>query len=231
VLERVQHPVPRHGERYASVVRAPAPEPEILFLGRVTPYKGVDVAIEALARLRADHDIAARLVVAGPEDPGHGAELRALADRRGVGELVRWLGQVDPERVAGLLARAHALIVPSVWQEPFGLVTIEGALARVPVVAADVGGISEGLRDEEHALLFPARDAAAAAAALARVLRDRDETAARVERAHARAQEFQLAPYLDAQEAFVADALAAVRAARGSPPLESRPAATDTKGG
>jgi len=148
VLERITHSVPRYGDRYAAIVRDPAPEPEILYVGRVTPYKGVWLAIEALAALRSEHGIAARLEVVGPEDAQHGAELRQTAERLGVADLVRWNGQQTPEQVAAALARAHALIVPSVWDEPFPLVTIEGALARVPLVAADVGGIGEGMHDE-----------------------------------------------------------------------------------
>ncbi len=206
VLERVGHSVPRHGDLYAAVVRDPAPEPEIMFVGRVTPYKGVAVAIDALALLRSEHGIAARLAVVGPEDGEHGAEMRRLADRRGVADAVDWRGPQPPEQVAAGMARAHALIVPSVWEEPFPLVTIEGALARVPLVASDVGGVSEGMHDEEHALLFAREDARGAAAALARTLTELDRTAARVQRAYARAQDFRLGPYLDAQELFVNDA-------------------------
>ncbi len=225
VLERVGHSVPRHGDLYAAVVREPAPEPEILFLGRVTPYKGVSVAIEALALLRSAHGVPARLVVVGPEDSDHGAEMRALAERLGVAEQVSWRGSCAPEQIAAALARAHALIVSSVWEEPFPLVTIEGALARVPLVASDVGGIGEGMRDEEHALLFPRGDARLAAAALARTLSEREQTDARVQRAHARAQEFRLGPYLDEQERFVVDAHAALTdaALTGSRPARSRP--------
>jgi glycosyltransferase involved in cell wall biosynthesis len=212
VLERVGHSVPRYGRLYEEVVRAPAPEPEIAFLGRVIPYKGLAVAIEALARLRSERTIPATLVVVGPEDPGHGREMRALAARLGVADAVRWLGQKTPEEAAGLLARAHALIVPSTWDEPFPLVTIEGALARVPLVASDVGGIGEGMHDEEHALLFARGDAGGAAAALARVLLEREQTAARVARAYERAQEFGIGPYLDEQERFVEDAIAAMQA-------------------
>ena len=212
LLERVEHSVPRHGDLYAQVVRDPAPEPEVVFLGRVTPYKGLSVAIEALAQLRAEHGICARLLVVGPEDPGHGAEMRLLAERLGVAAAIEWRGQASPEQAAAALARAHALIVPSLWEEPFPLVTIEGALARVPLVAADVGGIGEGMHDQEHALLFARGDARAAAAALARTLREQGgETVARVTRAHERAQAFRLAPYLDEQERFVRDAYAALR--------------------
>jgi glycosyltransferase involved in cell wall biosynthesis len=211
VLERVGHSVPRHGDLYAAVEREPAPAPEVVFLGRVTPYKGLAVAIEALARLRSEHAMPARLIVIGPEDPGHGAELRLLAERLDVAGAVQWRGQATPAQAALALSHAHALIVPSVWEEPFPLVTIEGALARVPLVAADVGGIGEGMHDEEHALLFPRGDARAAAEALARtLLGDGAETLARVARAHERAQEFRLEPYLDAQERFVQEAYEAL---------------------
>lgn len=214
VLERVEHPVPAHGELYAAVVRAPAPEPEILFIGRVTPPKGVSVAIEALSLLRARHRVPARLVVLGPEEDGHVVELRASARRLGVEDAVVWRGQASPDEVAAALARASALIVPSLWEEPFGLVTIEGAFARVPIVASDVGGIGEGVQDEEHALLFGRGDAEAAAAALARTLTRPDETALRVERAQRRAEDFRLAPYLDGQERFIEDALQALTSQR-----------------
>jgi glycosyltransferase involved in cell wall biosynthesis len=113
-------------------------------------------------------------------------------------------------QAAEVLARAHALIVPSTWDEPFGYVMVEGALARVPLVASDVGGISEAMADESHALFFPRGDAAAAAAALARTLTEREQTAARVERAFERAQQFRVGPYLQEQERFVHDALAAL---------------------
>jgi len=192
-------------------VRAPAPDPEIVFLGRVTPYKGLFVAIEALALLRSDHGVPAELLVIGPEDGEHGYEMRALAERLGVGPQVRWFGQASASQAAAELARAHALIVPSTWDEPFGLVMIEGALARVPLVASDVGGFVEAMHDEEHALLFKRGDAAAAAKTLARTLRDREQTAARVRRAYERAQAFRLEGYLDDQERFVHDALDALR--------------------
>ncbi len=228
VLERVGHSVPRHGDLYAAVVRDPAPEPEIVFIGRVTPFKGVSVAIEALALLRSAHAIEANLTVVGPEDPNHGSELRRLAERLGVSRAVRWHGPATPEEIAGVLAGAYALIVPSTWDEPFPLVTIEGALARVPLVAADVGGIGEGMHDEEHALLFPRGSAELAAVALARTLRESGPTSARVERAHARAQQFRLGPYLDAQERFVMDAHAALTVA---PPDSSTVRGRGSSGG
>jgi glycosyltransferase involved in cell wall biosynthesis len=216
VLERVRHPGPPHGDVYAAVERDPAPEPLIAYLGRVSPFKGIAVGIEALALLRSEHRVPAELVVIGPEEGEHGSEMRALAGRLGVGPNVRWFGRATPAQAAAELARAHALIVPSTWDEPFGLVMIEGALARVPLVASDVGGFVEAMHDEQHALLFERGDARAAAEALARTLREDEQTAARVQRAHERAQEYRLEAYLDDQERFVLDALAALRGAAGS---------------
>ena len=218
VLERVMHPAPPNDELFAGIERRPAPEPRIAFIGRVTPYKGVDVAIQALALLQAELGTPVSLDVVGPEDGEHGKDLRAMAERLGVGTSVQWHGQTSPEQAAAVLARAHALIVPSTWDEPFGYVMVEGALARVPVVAADVGGISESLHDEEHALLFGRADAEAAARALARTLRETDATAARVQRAYERAQEFRRGPYLERQERFVIDAVSALNGAVGSRP-------------
>lgn len=212
VLERVQHPVPPHGDLFEAVQRAPAAEPEIVFVGRVNSFKGLGVAIEALAILRAGRHPGARLVVIGPEqEPDYVAEMRALAGSRGLDGAITWRGQLGPEETAAALASAHALILPSTWEEPFGLVAIEAALARVPVVASDVGGIGEGLRDGEHSLLFERGDFAGAAAALDRVLGEPEATAARVERARARAEEFRIGPYLAEQERFVLDAREALR--------------------
>ena len=87
--------------------------------------------------------------------------MRQLAERLGVADAITLaMASARPSRRPRRWRRAHALIVPSTWDEPFPLVTIEGALARVPLVASDVGGIGEGMHDEEHALLFARGDAA-----------------------------------------------------------------------
>ena len=114
VLERVGHSVPRYGELYEAVVRDPGDPPEIVFVGRVTPFKGVSVAIEALALLRAPPRAAARLGIVGPEDGEHGAEMRALAARLGVADAVRFHGpHASRADRRALLGRARAMIVPS----------------------------------------------------------------------------------------------------------------------
>jgi glycosyltransferase involved in cell wall biosynthesis len=215
VLEETLHSVPRWGDVFARVARPSQPlTRDVVFVGRVTPYKGVDVAIDALAQLRARTVPDARLIVIGPEEGDYGTRLRHQAVSLGIADAILWLGACTPEETAAQLAGAAALIVPSTWDEPFPLVTIEGALARVPVVASDVGGISEGMRDEEHALLFARGDGAGAARALARALTETAATEERVNRAYEHAQQYRIEPYLDAQAEFVRRAYGALTRSR-----------------
>jgi glycosyltransferase involved in cell wall biosynthesis len=205
VLERVIHSTPRFGPVFAAAARRPSERVEIAFLGRVDERKGAEVAARALIALRDRHGIAAVLRTAGTVEPAVAARLDALRVS------VELLGPRPPEDLAALLAQAHILVIPSVWEDPFPLVCIEGALARVPIVASRIGGIPECLHDEEHALLVPPADPDALAAAIARTLGEPEATAARVARARARADDFSLERYLASSERFVEDALEALR--------------------
>lgn len=126
-------------------------------------------------------------------------------------ETLRWLGIVDPSQVVELFQTAAATVVVSVAFDAFPQVCIEAAFARVPVVGSDVGGIPECLLPEEHALIVPHGDARATASALARVITDPEGTAARVERARLRADDFDLDRYLEASLAYVDEIAAASR--------------------
>jgi glycogen synthase len=214
VLERIVYPATSQGEEMVDLRRSPAAAPTVACVGRVTPEKGTDVAYRAIAELRDRHGIEARLVVAGAGDDDFRERLRRLADELSIAHLVDDRGQLAWPAVKALLAEAHVTVVPSVWEEPAGLVCVEAALARVPVVASRVGGIPELLHDAEHALLCPPGDAPALADALARTLSEPDETAGRCERAFARAQDLRYGPYLAHMDAFLDDAVDALGAAR-----------------
>jgi len=193
--EAVIHPVSPHADVLAALDRKPAAHPLVAYLGRVTTYKGAEVALDAVRGLREQHGIDARIVFGGPCDPDMRRRLET-----GFSEVS---GQLDTAGVARLLSEAHAVIVPSVQPEAFGLSAVEAALARAPVVAADSGGIPEALRPGEHALFFPPGDAAQAAVQLARTLRDVDETTSRTERAFRRGREFSLDRYVRESEQLI----------------------------
>ncbi len=219
VLERVIYPASRNEELFSEIQRSPAQAPLVAFVGRVEPEKAPDVACRAVALLGERHGIEARLVLAGTGDPQQLAALRRLAQELGISDRVELAGSLDAQGVAGLLARAHALVVPSRWQEPFGLVVLEGALARVPVVASLSGGMPEMLLAEEEALFFAIDDVKACAAALARTLEDQPATAERVRRAFARARGYSLERYRADYDAFVEDALGACSTHAGVAPM------------
>jgi glycosyltransferase involved in cell wall biosynthesis len=131
-------------------------------------------------------------------------EVEALAAELGVSRLT-FAGNLEAEALGALLAGASAVVVPSLWEEPAGLILLEAAAARAPVVASRVGGMPELLHDEEHALFFTAGDDAACAAHLARVLDDPADRDARVARAFARSAELDETRYLREVERFLSE--------------------------
>ena len=148
----------------------PEGAPLFLALGRLHPNKAFDVLLDALAAVPG-----AWLWVAG-EGPLCG-ELAARADRLGLAERVRFLGW--RQDAGALLAAADALVCPS-RLEPLGNVVIEGWAGRRPVVAAAGKGPATLIEDGETGLLVPIDDASALAAAMARVIGERDLRAALV---------------------------------------------------
>jgi glycosyltransferase involved in cell wall biosynthesis len=138
--------------------------PLLLAVCRLEPQKGVDVAVRALARLRAVEP-EAELVVLG-EGPDR-TRLESLA--RELDVPVHLLGRVPD--VTAWLRRADVLVHPARW-EGFGLALLEAMLARLPIVATNVSSIPEIVADGETGLLVPPDDPAALAEALSRVLAD-----------------------------------------------------------
>lgn len=201
VLERTIHD--GTSAEFARLTRRPAAEPTIAYVGRVTTAKGAEVAVRALKALSSEHGVAAKLVLAGPYRPPMARRIERLAAELRVADSVELVGPLEMEPLGRLLQRAHAVVVPTVTHEAFGRVCVEAALARVPVVAARVGGIPEALHDGRHALLFPPEDAEACADALAATLEDPPSTEARVRRAFDHVQQFSVGRFVESSEAFL----------------------------
>jgi glycosyltransferase involved in cell wall biosynthesis len=207
-VQQTIYPATRRNAIYGELPRRPAAEATVLFVGRLEHFKGPDIAYRALADLRDRHSISARLVMAGASTPAERRRLAELAAEVGISSQVRLAGQLDPDALGELFSEAHALVVPSRWEEPFGLVCIEAALARLPVVAARSGGIPEALHEDEHALFFDKEHHADCADALAATLTGGSATEARVRRAFEHAREFTADRHLREMESFVEAAAA-----------------------
>jgi glycosyltransferase involved in cell wall biosynthesis len=105
----------------------------LAFLGRMIPSKGPAEAV------RVARELDMPLVLAGPSTEWFEAELRPAVD----GDLIRYLGPVDPAGRNELLAGASALLFPITYPEPFGLVMIEAMACGTPVAAFGVGAVPE----------------------------------------------------------------------------------------
>ena len=149
-------------------------DPTVVFVGRLQPFKGTDVAVQALAELR-NMVPDARLVIVGGDSPrgnrGERMRLRLAARRLGVADRLRFLEPVPHNELADLYRAADVVVVPSA-SESFGLVALEAAACGTPVVATDVGGLRQLVRDGETGYLVGSRDPSSFAAALSRVLAD-----------------------------------------------------------
>ena len=131
---------------------------DLLFAGQLIRGKGVQLLLEAMARMRMPRTL--DVVGTGNME----AELKAQAERLGLVERVRWHGyQPNPQ---DWMRAAKCVVVPSFWQEPYGLVAAEAVALGRSVVAFDIGGLPEACGGK--ATLVPPGDVDA----LARVLDD-----------------------------------------------------------
>ncbi len=115
---------------------------ELIFVGRLVSDKGVDVLIDALALLvQRGRRVRLTVIGDGPELPA----LRQQATRLGVANLIDFAGQRSGQQLAASLNAHHVLVVPSVWQEPFGVVALEAmACGCVPLVSRS-GGLPDAV--------------------------------------------------------------------------------------
>jgi glycosyltransferase involved in cell wall biosynthesis len=142
----------------------------LLFVGRLTAQKGVDLLLRALGELPST----VSLDVVG--DGVEAEALRRLAVSLGVAPRVRWHPPVPQQRLVDFYRAATALVVPSV-EEGLGLVAVEALLCETPVVAFDSGGLRDVVINGETGLLVPSISATAIATALKDLLRRPDRGA------------------------------------------------------
>jgi glycosyltransferase involved in cell wall biosynthesis len=192
VEQRVIYSAPPDLGRWEALERRPASAPPtIAFIGRVEEAKG---PTWPTARWRSfGTAMASTRAWSSPGFPNRTKSScsRALPKELRLEERMELRGQLDHDGVASLFARASALVVPSTWQEPFALVLLQAALARLPAVDVPQRGNAGGaLHEDEHAFSFPIGDSSSCAAALARGLTDARETRRRTQRAYEHAKTF-----------------------------------------
>jgi D-inositol-3-phosphate glycosyltransferase len=164
---------PGHRPQARRALGLPEDAPVLLFVGRIQPLKGVDVALRTLHALDAHPD--ARLVVvggpSGPRGDEHLTTLQKLADELGLAERVHFEQPQPHELLSTYYRAADVCLVPS-RSESFGLVALEAAACGTPVVASDVGGLTTLVEEGRTGFLVGAPDPGEFAAAASAVLSD-----------------------------------------------------------
>jgi D-inositol-3-phosphate glycosyltransferase len=151
-------PGEKRGARHALGIAFDVPV--LLFVGRIQPLKGLDVAVEALAQLHAKN---AQLIVVGGASGSEGNDelekVMQLARGLGVHNNIRFVEPQAHHMLSTYYRAADVVVVPS-RSESFGLVALEAAACGIPVVASAVGGLLTIIDNGETGYLVPRRDPA-----------------------------------------------------------------------
>ena len=151
-------------------VSVPERDPStILFAGRIVEQKGVEDLVRSLALL---DDIPWKLVLAGTGERPFVARLVRLGVRLGLADKLIFTGHLPHDAFMERLRRARVFVFPSIGSEGYGYTGAEAMMSGVPIVAFDVGGIREWLRDGYNGFVVPPRDIDAMAEAIRRILTD-----------------------------------------------------------
>lgn len=155
----------------ADVRPVPADHTRFLFVGRLQPYKGVHLLVEAFNQLQSPRG--ATLTVYGVPG-GHERYFNNLCDLMAASERVHFAGKIAPTDLDQAFAKADYFILPSTWHENSPLILLDALQSRTPVIASQIGGITDLVHDGVNGLLFPVGDAHALQQQMQRVI-DRPE--------------------------------------------------------
>ena len=165
---------PGHRPQARRALGLPPDVPLLLFVGRIQPLKGADVAVRTLAALNGFPD-AHLVIVGGPSGPrgeDHMAHVQEIVRRQGLADRVHLVPPQPHELLSTYYRAADVCVVPS-RSESFGLVALEAAACGTPVVAAAVGGLATLVDHEHTGYLVEDPTPGAFAGAVGRVLGDR----------------------------------------------------------
>jgi glycosyltransferase involved in cell wall biosynthesis len=177
----------------------------LLYVGRLEKIKGVQYILHALKTVHGIHP-AVRLHIAG--SGAYRTELEELVVVLGLTEVVTFLGYQTREQLYEQYKIAAALVVPSVWPEPFGKVGIEAMSVGRPVIASNVGGIAEWLIDGETGYLVPPADVEALAEKITLLLGDRVRLQEMSDKAAVHARQFSIEEHAKGVVAIYEDTIA-----------------------
>jgi len=161
----IHAPVPREGD--PNLRSSFSDRNLIIYAGQIIRGKGVDVLLEALARVKSHFEC----IILG--NGNQKAECEALSQRLGLSDRVHFKGFVPQEELKNYYRECSVVALSSVWGEPIATIGLEVMRYALPVVAFDAGGIKDWLLDGQNGYLVPWMDRDAYAGRLDELLRDK----------------------------------------------------------
>jgi glycogen(starch) synthase len=137
------------------------PQGKLLYVGQVSPHKGVHLAIEAVGMLKAKHpELPCHLTIAGRcASASYEAEMKELVARYDLKENISFTGFVAREDLPELYRRHAILLFPSVWEEPMGISVLEAMASGLAVISSGTGGSGELFEEGKSGYFFRSGDA------------------------------------------------------------------------
>lgn len=171
---------------------------DVVFLGRLQPYKGPDILIDAIAQLaQSGKRLSTTIIGGGPED----SALKARASAAGVTDLITFTGPLRGDALARQLSAHRVMVIPSRGEEAFAITALEGMACGCVIIGTQSGGIPEAIGP--CGPIVPQNNPAALATALETLLND-DAVYARYRDAiPAHLEKFTVTTLLDASEALL----------------------------
>ncbi len=145
--------------------------PTVLFCGRLEKEKGVHILLQAMKVVNKQLSNA-RLLIAG--DGSYRPKLERMATALGLRERVSFLGWLQPEQLREVYRNSWLLVLPSIIEEGLGMVLVEAGLMGRAVVASDIGGIKDIVKQGGNGFLVPPGDPKPLAEAIVTLLRNRE---------------------------------------------------------
>lgn len=144
---------------------------ELLYVGRLNTEKGTLVMLKALDLLinkQGKRNL--HLNIFGDGDKAYINELQRFLQEKHLTEFVTFYGRVPQDELIEHYDRSDMMLMPSIWQEPFALVTAEAMARGLPVIASNVGGTGERITHDVNGLLVQPGDEQALAAAISQLV-------------------------------------------------------------
>lgn len=158
-----------------QMTEKPEQSKRLLYVGQLTPLKGVHTAVEALnLMVQSGHETATLTIAGDSALPEFKQQLRQMVASYGLERQVHFTGQVPRDEILRLYREHDILIFPSVWDEPFSITVLEAMASGLAVVGTATGGSAEILEHGVNALIFEKEDARACAANISRLFDDRE---------------------------------------------------------